>query len=452
MLNPYIDCPVTAEERPFVTWENARREAMRCLQCADAPCQEACPARIPVPRVHRSIMSGNIRHAAELVRAANPMAHTCGACCPQESLCQPKCLRASIDSPLDIRGLHRYATDWEWGNSPRQPLLPHPGWRRVGVQHVESLPSQAKPRAAIVGSGPSGVSCAVGLGRLGIPSDIYEREPEAGGIPIWAIPNDRLPVEITRRDVAALNAYPVRIYHNQEVASFQELRDRYSAIFVGVGATVDASVEVTGLDGPGVYRGLQFLHKAKMSPGEVILRGPVRIIGGGNVAVDCALVASSMGANRISVIYRRSRSELPAWDREVDHAFQLGVDFLFQMQPLAIERVGDLIFRLICRRTGLGLAGENGRREPIPLPSESISLEAGTVIIAAGQNTQDLAIDWLERDERGKIKIDGSGHTSLERVFAGGDAASKGGTVVEAVRSGLIAAQAISSELTGKSG
>jgi glutamate synthase (NADPH/NADH) small chain len=433
-LNLVLRQQEITENRPFVTLGAAQREAVRCLQCADAPCQQACPAQIPVPRVHRSILSGNVRHAAELVRAANPMAHTCGACCPQESLCQLACLREALDFPLDIRGLHRFATDWEWENQPRQPRLPSPRNHRV----------------AILGSGPSAISCAAGLGRRGISSDIYEREPEAGGIPIWAIPNDRLPVEIVRRDVSALNAYPVAVYNNHEVTSFQELRDRYASIFLGVGATVDGSVEVTGLDGPGVYRGLEFLHKAKMAPGEIVLRGPVRIIGGGNVAVDCALVANIMGASRISVIYRRSRGELPAWEREVDNAFHNGVDFLFQMQPLAIDREGDLIYRLICRRTTLGLPGEDGRREPIPLPSESISLEAGMVIIAVGQYTQAFDGGLLERDGNGKIVIDQGGRTNLAQIYAGGDAATKGGTVVDAVRSGLIAAKSIAMDLKNK--
>jgi NADPH-dependent glutamate synthase beta subunit-like oxidoreductase len=180
-----------------------------------------------------------------------------------------------------------------------------------------------------------------------------------------------------------------------------------------------------------------------------VLRGPVRIIGGGNVAVDCALAASALGANRISVIYRRSRAELPAWEREVAHAFRLGVDFLFQLQPLAIERTGDLIYRLICRRTTLGLPGEDGRREPIPLPSETISLETGTVIIAAGQNTKPFQEDLLERDLRGNIVVKETGRTNLANIYAGGDAALRGGTVAEAVGSGLIAAHWIVKDLTG---
>jgi glutamate synthase (NADPH/NADH) small chain len=433
-LNLALQQQETTGNRTFATLTAAQREATRCLQCADAPCQEACPARIPVPRVHRSILSGNIRHAAELVRAANPMAHTCGACCPQESLCRSACLRDALDFPVNIRGLHRFASDWEWENQPRQPRLP----------------SRRNHRVAIIGSGPSAIACATGLGRLGISSDIYEREPEAGGIPIWAIPNDRLPLDVVRRDVSALNVYPVAVYNNHEVTSFQDLRDRYSAIFLGVGATVDGTVEVTGVDGPGVYRGLEFLRKAKMTPSEIILRGPVRIIGGGNVAVDCALVANIIGANRISVIYRRSRGELPAWEREVDNAFHHGVDFLFQLQPLAIEREGDLIFRLICRRTTLGLPGEDGRREPIPLPSETISLEAGMVIIAAGQYTQAFEGDLLERDSNGKIVVDQGGRTNLAQIYAGGDAATKGGTVVDAVRSGLIVAKSIALDLTHK--
>lgn len=426
-MSTILQHTIITESKPFSNIEAARREASRCLQCNDAPCQRTCPVGIPVPRVHRAILSGNLRHAAELVRTANPMAHTCGACCPQESLCQSACVRATIDHPLDIRGLHRFATDWEWENEPRHPRLP----------------KAKKHRVAIIGSGPAGIACAVGLGRKAISSDIYEREPEAGGIPAWAIPGDRLPTDIPRRDVLALNEYPVEIRIRQEITALQDLRERYDAVFVSIGALEEAEVEITGQDGPGVFGGLEFLRQAKLYPDKMVVRGPVRIIGGGNVAVDCALVANSLGANRISIIYRRSRAELPAWEREVDNAFRKGVDFLFQLQPLAIEREGDLIYRLICRRTTLGLPGEDGRREPIQLPSETISLEAGMVIIAAGQYPHSFEDDMLEHDERGNIVVDESYRTKRAKTYAGGDAAARGSTVVEAARSGLIAAHSI---------
>jgi NADPH-dependent glutamate synthase beta subunit-like oxidoreductase len=434
-VNQNIALQVDSIPRQITSITAAQREASRCLGCADAPCQQQCPVRIPVPKVHQAIASANLRRAAELVRTANPMAHTCGACCPQEMFCQSACLRAHIDYPIDIRGLHRFATDWEWEQNPRNPVLPKP----------------KKYHVAIIGGGPAGVACAIGLGKRGIPAVMYERGPQAGGLPEWAIPGERLPKEITRRDVSALNSYPAAIHTGHEITSLQALREKYDAIFVAVGATADAKMEVTGQDGPGVLGGLEFLRKAKIAPGDTVVRGPVRIIGGGNVAVDCALVARALGANRISVIYRRTRAELPAWEREVDHAFHQGVDFLFQLQPVAIEREGDLIYRLICSRTTLGLPGENGRREPIPMPGEKISLETGMVIIAAGQNPQPFQDDLLERDDRGYIIVDEGGRTNLANIYAGGDAAGKGGTVVEATRSGLIAANSIIRDRKGKS-
>ncbi len=425
---------ILAETVNFDSLEQARREAVRCLGCADAPCENQCPVGIPIPAVNQAIVSGNVRRAAELVRTANPTAHICGACCPQEQFCQSVCIRTTIDTPLDIRGLHRFATDWEWNNYPRHPQLPPPSNREV----------------AIIGSGPSGTGCAIGLGQRRIVTHIFEKEHEAGGLPAWAIPGDRLPVDLVQRDLLGLSSYPVKIHVGQEITSLKELHEQYDVIYIGVGALQEGSLDITGQDGPDVYSGLEFLRMAKQTPEKTVIRGPVRIIGGGNVAVDCALVASTLGANRISVIYRRSRTELPAWDREVNEAFNRGVDFLFQLQPLAIERQGEQIYRLICRRTTLGLPGEDGRREPIPLTSESISLEAGTVIIAAGQRTKTFEDDFLEKDEHGNIIVDEANRTNLNGIYAGGDAAGKCGTVVQAVQSGLIAAHWIAKDMENR--
>jgi glutamate synthase (NADPH/NADH) small chain len=429
-----IPAHILAEKLGFDNQVNAQREAVRCLGCEDAPCMIQCPVGVPVPKVNQAIVSGNNRRAAELVRTANPAAHVCGACCPQEQFCQSVCVRTAIDAPIDIRGLHRFATDWEWNSGDRQPQLPKPSDLEV----------------AIVGSGPSSVACAIGLGQRGVNTHIFEKERETGGLPAWAIPDDRLPAEIVQRDMHNLVSYPVKIKARQEITSLKELREKYDAIYVGVGALQEGSLDITGLDGPDVYNGLEFLRVAKQTPDKIVMRGPVRIIGGGNVAVDCALVASTLGANRISVIYRRSRAELPAWDREVNEAFNRGVDFLFQLQPLAIERQGELIYRLICRRTTLGSPGDDGRRVPIPLTSESISLEAGMVIIAAGQRTAIFENDLLDRDERGNIIIDNANRTNLDGCYAGGDATGKCGTVVQAVQSGLNAALWIAKDLENR--
>ena len=423
-MNLTIEPQIVNNHLVITSYESARREASRCLGCREAPCQEACPVNIPVPKVHRAITTGNLRYAAELVRTASPMAHTCGACCPQETFCQSVCLRTSIDYPLDIRDLHRFATDWEWEHVPRKPINPAPGNFKV----------------AIIGGGPAGIACAVGLGRYGIHSDLYDSEPEAGGIPMWGIPIERVSQEIPRRDVAGLAGYPVSIYSQQGITTLQNLCEQYQALFIATGVSSDGKMEISGQDGTGVIGGLEFLRKAKktqIGADPIGIREPVRIIGGGNVAVDCALVANSLGASRISVIYRRHRAELPAWTREVDSAFHRGVEFHFLLQPVAIEREGDRISRLICRRMTLGLPGEDGRREPIPLPGETISLETGMVIIATGQNSQTFQEDNLQRDERGIIIVDEAGRTNLAKVYAGGDVTGKGGTVVEAVRSGL---------------
>jgi glutamate synthase (NADPH/NADH) small chain len=419
----------------------ARREASRCLGCLDAPCQEHCPVRIPIPKVHRAIATGNLRHAAELVRAANPMAHTCGACCPQETFCQSACLRASLDYPLDIRGCHQTATDWEWENHPCKPEL------------YKDLMNKTQTykgfRIAIIGGGPAGIACAVGLGRLGFPVDIYEMASEAGGIPRWAIPDGRVPAGIPKRDVDALAGYSISIYTSKEIVALQDVREQYDACLIATGTPSDGRMDITGQDGPGVYGGLEFLRKAKTSPDQVGIREPVRIIGGGNVAVDCALVANSLGASRISVIYRRHRAELPAWERELGTAFHKGVEFLFLLMPVAIEREGDRISRLICRRMTLGLPGEDGRREPIPLPGDTISLETGTVVIATGQTAQPFDNDVLHRDEKGNILVNETKCTNLAKVYAAGDVAGAGGTVVEAARSGLIIAGRMAKDLMG---
>jgi NADPH-dependent glutamate synthase beta subunit-like oxidoreductase len=312
------------------------------------------------------------------------------------------------------------------------------------------VPTANNLEVGIVGGGPSSVACAIGLGQRGIKTHIFEKEREAGGLPAWAIPEDRLPVDVVQRDLYSLASYPIKIHAGQEITSLKELREKYDAIYVGVGALKEGSLDITGLDGPDVYNGLEFLRTAKQNPDKIVMRGPVRIIGGGNVAVDCALVSSALGANRISVIYRRSRTELPAWDREVNEAFNRGVDFLFQLQPLAIERQGELIYRLICRRTTLGSPGEDGRRVPILLTSESISLETGMVIIAAGQSTITFDDESLDANDRGNIIIDEANRTSLNGVYAGGDATGKCGTVVEAVKSGLNTAFSIAKDLENR--
>jgi len=426
------------------TAEQATAEAQRCLECARIECMNGCPVNVQIPQFLKLVAAGDFRSAINLVKETNSLPAVTGRVCPQEQQCEKICTLAKRFEPVAIGRLERFAADWE----AKQGDLPTP-----------DIPPPTGKKVAVVGSGPAGLTVAADLVKMGHHVTIFEALHEAGGVLVYGIPEFRLPKAIVRREVeyvCRLGAKLVKDFVVGNSATINELLEEYDVIFLGSGAGLPWFLNIPGENLNGVYSANEYLTRANLMKAyrfpeydTPIARGRhVITIGGGNVAMDSSRTALRLGAQESVLVYRRSREEMPARVEEIHHAEEEGVQFKLLATPVAIH--GDekgRVKELECIQNQLGEPDASGRRRPVPIGESNFRIPADTIIIAIGQSPSPLipkTTPDLKTGKDGVVVIDNeTGKTSKKGVFAGGDVATGGATVILAMGQGKKAAKAI---------
>ncbi len=416
--------------------EHIREKRCRAAVCeglVEAPCSHACPAGINVAQYVGLIAEDRLGEAVEMIRRRNPFVSVCGRVC--DAPCEKRCRRSDVDEPIAIRALKRYAFD----HADIRPETPPP-------------PAAGKREVAIVGSGPAGLSCAYFLARMGRPSTVFEALPVAGGLLSVGIPEYRLPKASLQADIDFILSHGVELRTDARVDSIDQLRaDGYKAVFVATGAAIDRKLGIEGEELDGVEESLAFLRNRAL--GRPVKCGRrVAVIGGGNAAVDTARSALRLGAEKVTVLYRRTRAEMPAYEEEIEAALEEGVELVELVTPVRVRGENEKVSGIEMIRMKLGATDQSGRRRPVPVEGSEFVVECDTIIPAVGQApTTDLTGGVVDVASWGGVKIDGlTGATSVPDVFAGGDIVSGGSTVIEAIAEGQKAAVAIDRLLGGE--
>lgn len=427
------------------TPEMAISEAQRCLDCKNKPCVGGCPVKIYIPDFIREVASGNFEGAYEVISKSSSLPGICGRVCPQETQCEGKCIRGIKGEPVAIGRLERFVADHHRENSKENVTLPLKKGKKV----------------AVIGSGPSGLTCAGELAKRGYDVTVFEALHVAGGVLVYGIPEFRLPKSIVADEIDGLKKLGVTIETNTVIGktiSIDELMDEYgfSAVFIGSGAGLPKFMNIPGENLKGVYSANEFLTRINLmkayredSPTPINVGKRVLVIGGGNVAMDAARCAKRLGAD-VTIAYRRTAAELPARKAEVLHAEEEGIEFNFLVSPVEIlsdECGGVKAVRF--ERMVLGEPDAGGRRSPVRMTGDDAEfiLDADNVIMAIGTSPNPLirkTTSGLETGKRGEITVSGEdGLTSREGVYAGGDAVTGAATVILAMGAGKSAAAAI---------
>jgi glutamate synthase (NADPH/NADH) small chain len=433
----------------------ARLEAERCLGCKNAPCVKGCPVQVAIPRFIAEIQRGDFKAAVDIIKETNLLPAVCGRVCPQEKQCQAECTLGkslkSADKAVAIGRLERFAADWE---------------RENGMVSPPAVQAGTGKKAAVIGSGPAGLTAAADIARAGHEVTIFEAFHKPGGVMVYGIPEFRLPKAIVQAEVEILRKMGVRLETNflaGRTRTVDELirEDGYQAVFIGAGAGLPKFLGCAGENLVGVFSANEYLTRSNLmkayeteKAATPMFRSQIAaVIGGGNVAMDAARTALRLGAGEVHVIYRRTRGEMPARTEEVDHAVEEGIIFDFLRNPDKIR--GDdkgRVTGMELQKFELGEPDSSGRRSPVAIPGSEYFFPCDTVIVALGNESNPLLTrtsPGLKADRRGRILVDGNQKTSLDRVYAGGDIVLGAATVILAMGEGRRAAAAIN-ELLAK--
>lgn len=438
--------------------ETAVAEAERCLHCKNRPCVEACPVNINIPEFIAKIKESDFEGAYDIINETSSLPAVCGRVCPQETQCESKCTLGIKFEPVGIGRLERYVADYHNANCKEAPKVPEHNSHKV----------------AVVGSGPSGLTCAGDLAKKGYKVSVFEALHTAGGVLVYGIPEFRLPKSIVAKEVETLKQLGVDVETNVVIGktlTIDELFERgYEAVFVGSGAGLPNFMGIPGESLKGVYSANEFLTRSNLmkayhdDPVTPIMKGGnVAVVGGGNVAMDAARTALRLGADKVYIVYRRSMEELPARREEVEHAEEEGIEFKLLCNPVEVlgyENPDDkrdpkngFVTGIKCIRMELGEPDEKGRRRPVPIEGSEFVLDVDTVVISIGTSPNPLiksTTKGLEVNKHGGIIVNEDGLTSREGVYAGGDAVTGAATVISAMGAGKVAAKAIDEYLSGK--
>ena len=433
------------------TAAQAMDEAERCLQCKHKPCVSGCPVRINITGFIGEVAKGNFEEAYEILTQSTALPAVCGRVCPQENQCEGKCVRGLKGEPVAIGRLERFVADW------------HNAHNEADV----SKPVSNGHKIAVIGSGPAGLTCAGELAKKGYAVTVFEALHTAGGVLVYGIPEFRLPKNIVAKEIEGLKALGVEFSTNTVVGrtiSIDELmqEEGFEAVFIGSGAGLPKFMNIPGENLKGVYSANEFLTRVNLmkaylenSDTPIQKARKVAVIGGGNVAMDAARSALRLGAEEVTVVYRRSLAELPARNEEVEHAFEEGIKFKLLTNPIEMLSDADgFVKGLRCIEMELSDPDESGRRKPIEKPESEFVLDCDCVIVSIGTSPNPLiktTTEGLETETWGGIVADEqTGQTSREGVFAGGDAVTGAATVILAMGAGKNAAEAIDEYIMNK--
>ena len=433
------------------TQEVAIDEAKRCLNCKHQPCVSGCPVNIHIPEFISHVKTGDFEGAYQVIAKSSSLPAVCGRVCPQESQCESKCTLGIKFEPVGVGRLERFVADWHNEHCTEAPVKPESNGHKV----------------AVVGSGPSGLTCAGDLAKKGYDVTVFEALHTAGGVLVHGIPEFRLPKAIVAREVETLKALGVKIDTNVVIGktlTIDELfEDGFEAVFIGSGAGLPKFMGIEGEGLKGVYSANEFLTRSNLmkayrddSATPIMKGGKVVVVGGGNVAMDAARTALRLGG-QVSIVYRRSMEELPARREEVEHAQEEGIEFKLLNNPVKIlgynnpdnprDPKNGCVTAVECVRMELGEPDERGRRRPVEVPGSNFVMEADCVIMALGTSPNPLiknTTKGLDTQKWGGIVVEeDTGLTSREHVYAGGDAVTGAATVILAMGAGKTAAKAI---------
>ena len=431
--------------------EEAEKEALRCLNCKNPRCVEGCPVAINIPGFITKLKEGDVKAAYDVISESSALPAICGRVCPQESQCEGRCVRGIKGEPVSIGKLERYVADTA---------------REMGIKPQGATEKKGK-KVAVIGSGPSGLTCAGDLAKMGYDVKIFEALHKAGGVLVYGIPEFRLPKErVVQEEIENVKSLGVEIETDCVIGKSTTIdalmtEEGYDAVFVGSGAGLPRFMHIPGEQAMGVFSANEYLTRSNlMGAFSSKSRTPIMhakkavIVGGGNVAMDAARTALRLGAET-HIVYRRSEKELPARAEEVEHAKQEGIIFNLLTNPVEIHAdEKGWVKSITCIRMGLGEPDESGRRRPVEIPGSEFEIECDCVIMSLGTSPNPLISSTTKGLEINRRKCivanEENGQTSKEGVFAGGDAVTGAATVILAMGAGKAAAKGIDEYLSNK--